>query len=78
MSEGEWILREDLLEDCPDLVNQFDLKSPLLLSKAKIRRKNKVANKVTTAVKGKTAPATKAGARKSNRSAKKTVHFTVP
>ena len=73
-SEGEWILREDLLEDCPDLVNEFDLKSPLPPNKTTVRREKQAASKVKKAVKGKTAPAPIAGVRKSNRTVKKPAH----
>ena len=40
MAEGEWVLREDLLEDCPDLVQEYEVKKPLSgkFKKADIKR----------------------------------------
>ena len=55
-SEGEYVLREDLLEDCPDLVREFDSKNPI----------QPVKTARVKAVK-QSAPPSKAGNRRSTR-----------
>ena len=39
VSEGEWLIRESLLEDCPVLVADYDAKHPLPISKKKAQRR---------------------------------------
>jgi hypothetical protein len=46
MAEGEWVLREDLLEDCPDLVKEYEGEKPLSGHVKKVRFKQAVPDKV--------------------------------
>ena len=39
VSDGEWLSRDILLQDCPELVAEFDLKRPLPASKKKKARR---------------------------------------
>jgi hypothetical protein len=46
MAEGEWVLREDLLEDCPDLVKEYEGEKPLSGQVKKVKFKQAVPGKV--------------------------------